>query len=51
MERRPDTGDADSLRERLERVWKNGSTGIAMDAELLAPEELSRLLKLKSESR
>jgi phenylacetate-CoA ligase len=46
VERRPDTGDADSLRERLERALKV-TTGLAMDAELLAPEELSRSLKIE----
>ncbi|HEY7320920.1 MAG TPA: AMP-binding protein [Candidatus Binatia bacterium] len=46
VERRVDTQDADSLRERLERALKV-TTGLAMDAELLAPEELSRSLKIE----
>jgi phenylacetate-CoA ligase len=45
VEKRSEAGDANSLRERLERALKV-TTGLAMDAELLAPGELSRLLKV-----
>ncbi|HTN70689.1 MAG TPA: AMP-binding protein [Methylomirabilota bacterium] len=46
VEKRPEAGDANSLRERLQRALKV-TTGLAMDAELLAPEELSRSLKVE----
>jgi phenylacetate-CoA ligase len=45
VEKRSATGETNSLRERLERALKV-TTGLAMDAELLAPGELSRSLKV-----
>ena len=46
VEKRSDVDDANSLRERLERALKV-TTGLAMDAELLAPGDLSRSLKVE----
>lgn len=46
VERRPEAGDMKSLGERLERALKV-TTGLAMVSEILAPGELSRLLKVE----
>lgn len=46
VERRPNTSDTVSLRERLERALKV-TTGLAMDTELLLPGELTRLLNVE----
>jgi len=46
VEQRPGAGDGNSLRERLERALKV-TTGLAMEAELLAPGELSRSLNIE----
>ena len=46
VERRSLAEETNSLRERLERELKV-TTGLAMDAELLAPGELSRSLKVE----
>ncbi|HEX9144962.1 MAG TPA: hypothetical protein VGA09_11855, partial [Candidatus Binatia bacterium] len=45
VEKRSVAEETNSLRERLERALKV-TTGLAMDAELLAPGELSRSLKV-----
>lgn len=46
VERRSDTNDMNSLRERLQRALKV-ATGLAMSAELLSPGELARSLKVE----
>lgn len=46
VEKRSNANDTNSLRERLERAFKV-ATGLAMDAQLLAPGELSRSLKVE----
>jgi phenylacetate-coenzyme A ligase PaaK-like adenylate-forming protein len=46
LERRSDIDDINPLRERLERALKV-ATGLAMNAELLPPGELTRSLKVE----
>ena len=50
VEKRSGLGDINTLRERLERALKV-TTGLVMDVELLAPGELSRLLKIEERNK